>query len=67
MQNNSLKPDKPLFTLGENRALALSAIEGQILDAEQQRRFASWKLAGLSPAQMRIEIRKCYSSEFVGE
>jgi hypothetical protein len=55
---NQIKvPETPL---GQVRAEAISAIEGQVLTEEQRRRFREWDAASLSPAQQRAEIMRLY-------
>lgn len=47
-------------SLGQIRAEAISAIEGQVLTEEQRSRFREWDAASLSPAQQRAEIMCLY-------
>jgi hypothetical protein len=46
--------------LGQDRAEAISAIEGQLLTSEQRLRLKSWESSGLSPEQQRAEILRLY-------
>ena len=50
--------------LRQERAEAISAIEGQILTDEQRRRISVWEKNGLSPEQQRAEILSHYRSGF---
>jgi uncharacterized damage-inducible protein DinB len=50
--------------LRQERAEAISAIEGQILTDEQRRRINAWEKSGLSPEQQRAEILSHYRSGF---
>jgi hypothetical protein len=47
-------------SLGQIRAEAISAIEGQILSEEQRSRFREWDAASLSAEQQRAEIMRLY-------
>jgi hypothetical protein len=47
-------------SLGQIRAEAISAIEGQVLTEEQRSRFRKWDAASLSPEQQRSEIMRLY-------
>jgi hypothetical protein len=52
----------PHSSLGQSRAEAISAIEGQILSVEQRMRFREWDAASLSPEQQRAEIMRLYQN-----
>jgi hypothetical protein len=56
----SRKFNFPETSLGQVRAEAISAIEGQILTEEQRNRFREWDAASLNPAQQRAEIMRLY-------
>jgi hypothetical protein len=47
-------------SLGQLRAEAISAIEGQLLTEEQRIRFREWDAASLSSEQQRAEIMRLY-------
>lgn len=62
--NKPPKSNNDTAILRQERAEAISAIEGQILTDEQRRRISAWEKTGLSPEQQRVEILSLYRAGF---